>query len=204
MPRTLITQKDNNNIPSKLPVTKLDKANQIVYGVVYEPYAIDTDGETITKEHVAKMAWDFLSEGKYLNIDVQHNFKKSGAVVVESFIVRKGDKDFPEDAWVMGVQVPDNIWEKILSGELNGFSLAGPASKSPARVIIEIEKQIVGTTQNSTVDILPIHKHNYVINYNKDGQIVSGKTNTIFNHFHAIQTETASAKSMDHNHRFEV
>ncbi len=204
MSRVLEALKEDLPDPSELPIHKLDKANQIVYGVVYEPYAIDTDFETITKEHVAKMAWDFISEGRYLNIDVQHNFQKSGAMVVESFIVRKGDPDFPEDSWVLGVKVPDDVWEKVLSGDLNGFSLAGPASKSPARVIIEIEKQIVGTTAESTVDVLPAHKHNYVINYNKEGRVVSGKTDSVLEHFHVIKAETACEKSLDHSHRFEV
>lgn len=204
MSRLIDAIKTDEELPSELPLTKLDKANQVVYGVVYEPYAIDTDGETISKEHVLNMAWKFISDGHYLNIDVQHNFQKSGAVVVESFIARKGDQDFPEDSWVLGVKVPDNVWEKILSGDLNGFSLAGPASKSPARVIVEIEKQIVGVTENSTEDILPIHKHNYVINYNIEGRVVSGKTDSVMGHFHTIKAETVSEKSLDHSHRFEV
>lgn len=193
-----------SGVPANLPVTKLDKANQIVYGVVYEPYAIDTDGETISKEHVALMAWDFISSGYYTKIDIQHNFKESGATVVESFVTRKGDPDFPEDSWVLGVQVPDAIWEQVLSGELNGFSLAGPASKTPAKVITEIEKQIVGITEKSTIDILPSHEHTFIINYDKDGRVVSGKTSTVLDHFHTIVAETATMKSMDHSHRFEV
>jgi len=204
MPRTITAVKTSKTVPDNLPVTKIDKDNQIVYGVVYEPYAIDTDGETITKDHVAKMAWDFISNGYYANIDIQHNFEKSGACVVESFITRKGDPDFPEDSWVMGVKVPDTVWEQILSGELNGFSLAGPSSKSPARVLVEIDKQIVGITENSTIDILPTHKHNFVVNYNQSGIVVSGKTDTVLDHFHVIKAETACEKSLDHSHRFKV
>ena len=204
MSRLSNIQKTDLSVPTDLPISKIDDVNQIVYGVVYEPLVIDTDGETITKEHVMSMAWKFISDGNYKNIDIQHNFKKSGAAVVESFIARKGDEDFPVDSWVLGVQVPNEIWEQVIEGNLNGFSLAGQASKSPARVIVEIEKQIVGITQVSTVDILPAHKHNYVINYNIDGQVVSGKTDSILDHFHSIKMETASEKSLDHNHRFEV
>jgi hypothetical protein len=193
-----------SGVPANLPVTKVDKSNQIVYGVVYEPFAIDTDGETISKEHVAKMAWDFIASGYYTKIDIQHNFKESGSTVVESFVTRKGDPDFPEDSWVLGVQVPDEVWELVLSGDLNGFSLAGPASKTPAKVVTEIEKQIVGKTESSTIDILPSHEHTFIVNYNKDGKVVSGKTDTVLDHFHTIRAETATEKGMDHSHRFEV
>lgn len=191
-----------SNLPNEVLITKTDKINKIVFGVVYEPEDIDTDGETISKEHVAKMAWNFISSGLYDKIDINHSFKESGSKVVESFVARKGDLDFPEDAWVLGVQTSDAAWEQILAGELNGFSLAGPSSKSPKKVIVEIEKQIVGNTEKSTVPIIPEHEHNYVINYDINGNIVSGKTDTVMAHFHDIKYGTATEKSLDHNHRF--
>jgi hypothetical protein len=196
--------KNKNPLPERLQIIKADTEHQIVYGVVYEPNDIDTDGETISKEHVAKMAWEFLSSGFYDKIDVQHSFKESGSKVVESFVTRKGDEDFPEDSWVLGVQTPDDVWAQVKSGDLNGFSLAGPAAKSPQRVIVEISKQIVGVTEKSTVDIIPEHEHTFIVNYNQDGNVMSGKTDNCLGHSHAIFAETATQKELDHNHRFKV
>ena len=57
-------------------------------------------------------------------MDTEHNHQVSGATIVESFIARKGDPDFAEGAWVLGVRMTDGeLWERVKSGELNGFSV---------------------------------------------------------------------------------
>ncbi|WP_321822919.1 XkdF-like putative serine protease domain-containing protein [Pyramidobacter piscolens] len=105
---------------------KRAKAQQIVYGEVYAPNERDTDGNWMTAETIEKMAHQFMREARVQQIDKNHAGAKDKGEVVESFIVRKGDPDFTEGAWVVGVHIPDAaIWEQIEKGELTGFSIEG-------------------------------------------------------------------------------
>ena len=196
--------KSDDVVDISLPIQKADKAHQIVFGTVYEPNAVDTHGETISEEDVFKMAWEFIEKGRHQNIDVNHDFVKSGSSVVESFIARDGDPDFPPGAWVLGVRCTDETWEKVLTGDLNGFSLAGYATEIKVRATTEVTKRINGTTEKSTIEILPPHTHDYTLNYNTKGQLLSGTTTTVLGHSHPIKAETATSKAMDHAHRFQV
>lgn len=95
-----------------------------VFGEVYAPDIVDTDGESMTAEDIRKMAHDFIATGKVKELDTNHNHKICGAEVVESFIARSGDPDFAEGAWVLGVRMPDGpLWEMVKSGEINSFSV---------------------------------------------------------------------------------
>lgn len=174
---------------------------QLVYAEVYAPNLVDTDNEFMSEDDIEKMAHEFLSSGKINKIDVQHDFKESGCLVVESFIARKGWEPFVEGAWVMGVWCPDEIWAKIKSGELNGFSFAGITQKYPAKVLVEVTKQLVGITEKSTVDIIPSHEHTFTIYFDNKGQIVSGKTDVVQAHSHLILKGTATEIELDHSHR---
>ena len=179
-----------------------DEEKQIVYAEVYIPYRIDTDGETMTKEDVETAAHNFLASGKVFKIDVQHDLQESGCHVVESFIARKGWEPFIEDSWVMGVKCTDKVWESVKSGELNGFSFYGTTKKTPARVLVEVTKQLAGVTEKSQEDgPLPPHEHTYIINFSNDGSIISGKTDLVLEHFHVIAKGTATEEEMDHRHR---
>jgi len=204
MPRKLSAiQKSDTQYNMQLQ--KADKQHQIVYGVVYEPNAIDTHGETINEEAVLRMAWDFISEGKYTKIDVQHTFKESGCVVVESFIARDGDPDFPVGSWVLGVKCPYEIWKSVLSGDLNGFSLGGYSLNNTIdSKLTEVSKTFSGNTETSTIDILPPHTHEYSLKYNNSGNLIHGITKSTLGHTHAIKAETATEKNLDHAHRFKV
>lgn len=178
-----------------------EKEQQIVYAEVYVPLRIDTDHETMTPEDVEKAAHEFLASGKINKIDVQHDLIESGCLVVESFIARKGWEPFVEGAWVMGVKCTDEIWKLVKAGELNGFSFYGTSKKVPARVLVEVAKQIAGITELNTEDILPPHEHTFIINVNNDGQIVSGKTDVVYSHSHPITKGTATDEELDHRHR---
>lgn len=58
-----------------------------VFGEVYAPDIVDTDGESMAASDIQKMAHDFLARGMVRALDVNHDRQSSGAVVVESFIV---------------------------------------------------------------------------------------------------------------------
>lgn len=174
---------------------------QVVYSEVYAPYHIDTDKETMTQEDVQQMAWDFLSSGKIEKIDVRHHMEESGCIVVESFIAGKDWEPFIEGAWVLGVQCPDDVWEEVKKGELNGFSFAGVTDKYPAKVLVEVAKQITGITESSTVESIPTHEHTFIINLDNKGKIVSGGTDYVQEHFHTIKAGTITSPELNHSHR---
>lgn len=177
------------------------KENQVVYGEVYVPNRVDTDHETMSEEDVEKAAWEFLSTGKTSKIDIQHDLAESGCQVVESFIAREGWEPWVEGSWVMGVKCPNDIWKLVKSGDLNGFSFYGTSKKVPAKVLVEVAKQIAGITEVNTEDILPPHEHTYVINLDNKGNIVSGRTDLVMEHSHNIKHGTATEEELDHRHR---
>ena len=111
---------------------KSDAKQQIVYGEVYKPNVRDSDGNFMTAETIEKMAHDFLGKARTSHISKNHDGNNDKGYVVESFIVRKGDPDFIEGAWVVGVHVPDiEFWKQIENGTLTGFSIEGIATLIP-------------------------------------------------------------------------
>jgi len=177
---------------------------QVVLGPVYSPDDVDSDGEAMTKEAIRKMAYSFLMNNRVHNIDILHNFQKSGCCVVESFIAREGDPDFTPGTWGLGVKCTDEVWAEVKKGKLNSFSLAGPVRKNPRRVLVEIVDAATGMTEKSTVDILPIHEHEFYIRLDESGSVVAGKTNTVLGHSHEIKYVDATEETLGHAHRINL
>jgi len=177
-----------------------------VYGVVYAPLAIDTDWETMTASDIRKMAHDFVSSGKISQIDIGHDNKPSGARVVESFIARKGDPDYPEGAWVLGVRMEEGeLWDAIRAGKLNGFSVEATTKKVPKKVMVDIAKIALGKTEENTdVEIAPAHSHRFYIEFDSEGRISLGLTEEELGHVHEIGGTVVTEESMGHTHRFFV
>ncbi len=186
-------------------IEKTDKKNQVVKGIVYTAGYVDTDGETMTVEDVQKAAWNFLAHRKEKNIDINHNWEASGCYVIETYMTEEGDPNFPPNSWVIAVKCTDDVWEQIENGDLNGFSFGGTVNKYPARVLLEVAKQIIGETYpNINKDILPEHTHNFVIYYDEKGNIVKGITDVVEEHFHTISYGTATDKELGHSHRVDL
>ena len=100
----------------------------------------DDDGEPyyiyFTKDTIRRMAEKFLRLNKYNNTDVEHDFNiTTSNTLLESWITEDVIQDkayklgfeLPVGTWVVSYKVNDDeTWGKIKSGELKGFSLAGP------------------------------------------------------------------------------
>lgn len=116
-------------------LNKTDLEQRIVYGVVYapgNPERRDAQGHWMSAEEVAKMAHRFMANLRLYQIDKQHDSEPDEGMVVDSFIAREGDPDFPAGAWVLGVKVlKDETWEAIKNGEITGYSIAGIAEVVP-------------------------------------------------------------------------
>jgi hypothetical protein len=110
-------------------VRSADRAkHQIVYGPIYTPWKVDLQGQYATDEDVMKMAHGFMPKRKMGQMHGQWTLPDGRPVgdMVESFLVRRGDPDFPDEgAWVGGTKCHNDVWEKVLSGELLGYSIGG-------------------------------------------------------------------------------
>lgn len=88
-----------------------------------------------TKETVKKIAEKFLKENKHNNTDVNHDdFVTTDNTLLESWIVEDKEYDkakkygyeLPIGTWMVSYKINDDkTWNKIKSGELKGFSIAG-------------------------------------------------------------------------------
>ncbi len=140
-----------NGLAREVSIKKTAAQKQIAYAEVYRPNSVDSQGDFMTAEGIEAMAHSFLKKGLVRGIDTQHNGVENGSVVVESFIARKGDPDFAEGAWVMGVHVPDKkLWDAIVKGQITGFSMFGTGDK--VKRTIEVEK-------SATVDASPFRPY---------------------------------------------
>ncbi|WP_290756240.1 MULTISPECIES: XkdF-like putative serine protease domain-containing protein [unclassified Exiguobacterium] len=110
-------------------IVKEDEAQQIVYGIVYEPDVEDAHGDFMTAAEIEKAAHIFMKE--YQQIDKQHDFTSEVGKVIESYIAPAdfeiGGQHVTKGSWVMAVKVEDEMWTSIQKGEFTGFSLAGMA-----------------------------------------------------------------------------
>jgi hypothetical protein len=86
----------------------------------------------MTPAEIEKMAYGFMESLRLTQIDKNHDGEANKGVVVESFIARSGDPDFPEGTWALGVHVTDDgTWKAIEKGEITGFSIAGRGTLVP-------------------------------------------------------------------------
>lgn len=189
-----------------VPVKKSDNAKRIVWAEVYAPDRPDADGEFMRADEIEKMAYGFMKRMKLDAVDHQHSQNEDdaeGCVAVESFIARKGDPDFIEGAWVVGMYIGnDEMWEKVEKGEINGFSMEATVLKVPQEVELEIPPVLTGKTfKDGDSD----HEHEFYVAYNEEGKFLGGRTSLHTDgHFHVIKSGTITEKSGDdqHRHRF--
>lgn len=110
--------------------TKQDNVKGIVYGIVYEPEKVDSQGDIANAEEIEKAAYAFMKSRNTLNVDKEHDFSKVGAFVAESWIVKTGDPIFPDavGAWAVAIKVEDEALKAdIKKGDIEGLSMAGSA-----------------------------------------------------------------------------
>lgn len=178
-------------------------AERLIYAEVYAPNRPDSDGEFMDAEGIKKMAFEFMRKMELDSVDSYHdNELVPGCCVVESFIARKGDPDFIEGAWVVGMHVDnDEMWDKVEKGEINGFSLEAMVQKTPVDVEMDIPPVITGKTMKSEV-AEDDHIHTFYVAYNDDGKFLGGRTDSVNGHFHAIRRGSVTEKAEDHAHKF--
>ena len=109
---------------------KIDKKQQIVGGIIYEPDVEDTQGDYMEKVDIEKMAYKYMLGDKKFKIN--HKGKEYNFPIIESYIpdenTKKGGQMIKKGAWWLMVKVDNKkIWADVESGKLNGFSMGGQA-----------------------------------------------------------------------------
>lgn len=119
-------------VEREVSILKADTVRKMVYGIVYAPNEVDTQGDAMTAEEIEKAAYGFMKANRSGQVDSDHSMVAGDGAVVESWLIRKGDVLFPEEtegAWAVGIKVTDEAtWERVAKGELAGLSMAGLAT----------------------------------------------------------------------------
>lgn len=114
------------------PIVRKNAARQIIYGAVLVPGEPDTDDDVVTRAKVEEVAHAWMES--YENLDLDHTLNNVDAVPVESYLtpaeqtVTFGGKQhtLPEGTWILAAKIrDDDVWGKIESGELGGYSIMG-------------------------------------------------------------------------------
>lgn len=120
--------------PPRFNILKVDKAKQIVGGIIYEPEEEDTQGDYTDAAEIEKAMYRFME--KYATnskrIRINHEGKKYFFPILECFQpdhdTIKGDQRLKAGSWWLMIKITNNkIWEDIESGKLTGFSMGGRA-----------------------------------------------------------------------------
>jgi hypothetical protein len=183
-----------------------DDELQIVYGAVYCPDVVDSHGDYMNAEEIRKMAHNFCQRGHMFNVDMNHDGEKTGAYVVETFISKTGDPDFPiPGTWVVGVHIPDeNLWGAVKKGEINGFSMEAAVHTKDGEVEVPGQPyRVVGETKEAEDG----HIHKFEAYFNEDGVLTGGRTSVFKDsdgreHSHDIVKNVVTEKQAGHAHRF--
>lgn len=183
----------------KLVVRKADADLQIVYSEVWAPNMPDAMGDFMTVDEVRKMAHGFLASNITNSVDTMHDNLQNGSVVVESFIARENDPDgFIQDAWVVGVYIPDpELWDRVMKGELNGFSMEAMVEIEEVVLEVDFPEHIETVTVNDDSG----HSHKVSVRFGADGSFLGGETDEVDGHKHTIEKMTHTTKTDGHQHR---
>lgn len=121
-----------------MEIIKTDNSQRLVYLVAVKPNILDTDSQWFSIETVELMAHRFLVRYNLgeAHIFEEHTKKVSGVFIAQSYVAPVdfvfNNHRISEGTWMVVLYVPnDEIWDKILSGELTGASPRGPAVLLP-------------------------------------------------------------------------
>jgi len=147
-----------------------DKEKRIVTGPAMIPnqeiIRMDAEGNPyfvfFTEQTVIKAQEMFFKNGKTKSTNFEHQSNDiDGVTVIESWIVTDplndktnvlGFSDIPKGTWMVSYKVDnDELWNKVTTGEVQGFSIEGIFSKN----IIKMDKDInYDTTYDEIRDII--------------------------------------------------
>ena len=133
---SLLFMVENRGIETAtLKFMKIQKKEQIVGGIIYEPGVVDTQGDFTDAKEITKAMFKFMeryAEGTN-RIKVMHKGNAHKFPILENFQPRVdmqiGNETVKAGSWWMMVKITSaEVWKDIESGALTGFSMGGTAS----------------------------------------------------------------------------
>ena len=108
---------------------------RFVLGIVLEPEVVDAQGDIYSAEEIRAAAHRFMEE--FGGLGLMHRLRVNEQVkVLESFLAPTdftvGELTIKKGTWLLAVRVlSDELWERVKTGELTGFSIGGSARRLP-------------------------------------------------------------------------
>lgn len=141
----------------EIKIAKQDDERGVLYGIVYSPDDVDSQGDEASAAEIQKAAYNFMKNRNTTNVDKDHDFVKKEAYIAESWILRKDDAIFPDEkegSWAVAVQLEsDSLKEAVKKGEIAGLSMAGTAERKT------VEKATKQETKNALEALLGVFKN---------------------------------------------
>lgn len=191
-------------MPNLVLHTRNDEGwERVVMAEVLIPEVPNVFGDYWTEKEITEAAYLFMKKG-YI-IDIEHDkvdIRSRGVYVVESFIVREGDPTFIKGSWVVGMRIEDDdIWDRVLSGELNGFSYEAIVGLLSAILEYDDDNFRTGMTEPDPYDG---HRHTFAVWVDDNNRPVEGGTDEVNGHSHTITTHSVTDYSANHVHRYTI
>lgn len=127
----ILKGKENPVFDKEIALVKSD-IEGVVYGIVYAPGEVDSQGDFAEAGEIKKAAYGFMKGLGARNVDANHDSSKRPAYVAESWIVKQGDPVFPDEkegSWAVAIQLEDQgLITAVQKGEIRGLSMAGQAT----------------------------------------------------------------------------
>lgn len=115
-----------------------DSIHRIITFPVLVPDEEDRNGDIITRDEIVKTAVDFaltLSE-KQINFDHENDTDTTDARFVETYILpcelTVAGGVLPKGTWMVGIQFSDELYQKVINGDIVGVSMEGWGVVTPA------------------------------------------------------------------------
>lgn len=177
---------------------------RVVLAELLVPNVPNSWGDLYTPEAIKEFCYTFSQQG--FGLDVDHNeinVDGDQYIIVESFIARAGDPDFIEGSWVVGAKILDDaLWDRVLTGDINGFSFQADVFMQPLLIVYEEEARVViGVTEPDPLDG---HTHTFTVVIGPLNAVISGGTGVTDNHAHSITGATVTGIASGHTHRYQV
>jgi hypothetical protein len=113
-------------------IVKQDE-RRITYGVVLEPGIEDAQGDVETAEEIEKAAHGWMLTSR--DFEEQHD-APTDSRVIESYLALAdfdvGGQQIRKGSWVVAAMHSEDMWAKVKSGEINGYSIRGYGQRKPA------------------------------------------------------------------------
>lgn len=180
-----------------------DGWERVVFAEVLIPGVPNVFGDLWTPSAIKEAAYEFARAGYGIDVEHDNNDVTGRAYSVESFIVREGDPDFIEGSWVVAMKIEDDeLWSKILSNEINGYSYEATVNFL-AGTFVDADDDGVRTGQTEP-DLHDGHTHTFVVLVDENNRPVEGGTDVVDGHSHTISTHTVTDEAAGHSHRFNL